>query len=65
MVGAGEEIMIDVARAIEDAGIESVEIRAVLTCESKRGVCVSCYGRNLATGYVTQRGDAVGIIAAQ
>jgi DNA-directed RNA polymerase subunit beta' len=65
MVGAGEEIMIDVARAIEDAGIESVEIRSVLTCESKRGVCVSCYGRNLATGYVTQRGDAVGIIAAQ
>ena len=65
MVGAGEEIMIDVARAMEDAGIESVEIRSVLTCESKRGVCVSCYGRNLATGYVTQRGDAVGIIAAQ
>ena len=65
MVAAGEEIMIDVARAIEDAGIESVEIRSVLTCECKRGVCVSCYGRNLATGYVTQRGDAVGIIAAQ
>jgi DNA-directed RNA polymerase subunit beta' len=65
MVGAGEEIMIDVARAIEDAGIETVDIRSVLTCESKRGVCVSCYGRNLATGYVTQRGDAVGIIAAQ
>lgn len=65
MVGAGEEIMIDVARAMEDVGIESVEIRSVLTCESKRGVCVSCYGRNLATGYVTQRGDAVGIIAAQ
>ena len=65
MVGAGEEIMIDVARAIEDAGIETVEIRSVLTCECKRGVCVSCYGRNLATGYVTQKGDAVGIIAAQ
>ena len=65
MVGAGEEIMIDVARAIEDAGIETVDIRSVLTCESKRGVCVSCYGRNLATGYVTQKGDAVGIIAAQ
>ncbi len=65
MVAAGEEIMIDVARAIEDAGIETVEIRSVLTCECKRGVCVSCYGRNLATGYVTQRGDAVGIIAAQ
>ena len=65
MVGAGEEIMIDVARAIEDAGIETVEIRSVLTCECKRGVCVKCYGRNLATGYVTQKGDAVGIIAAQ
>jgi len=65
MVAAGEEIMIDVARAIEDAGIETVEIRSVLTCECKRGVCVKCYGRNLATGYVTQRGDAVGIIAAQ
>ena len=65
MVAAGEEIMIDVARAMEDAGIETVEIRSVLTCECKRGVCVKCYGRNLATGYVTQRGDAVGIIAAQ
>ncbi len=65
IVAAGEEITIDEARAIEDAGIETVEIRSVLTCESKRGVCVSCYGRNLATGYITQRGDAVGIIAAQ
>ena len=65
MVAAGEEILIDTARAIEDAGIETVEIRSVLTCESKRGVCVKCYGRNLATGYVTQKGDAVGIIAAQ
>jgi DNA-directed RNA polymerase subunit beta' len=65
IVTAGEEITIDEARAIEDAGIETVEIRSVLTCESKRGVCVNCYGRNLATGYITQRGDAVGIIAAQ
>jgi len=65
LVAAGEEITIDVARAIEDAGVETVDIRSVLTCESKRGVCVSCYGRNLATGYVTQKGDAVGIIAAQ
>ena len=62
---AGEEISIDAARLMEDAGIETVEIRSVLTCESKRGVCVKCYGRNLATGYITQRGDAVGIIAAQ
>ncbi len=65
IVAAGEEITIDEARAIEDAGIETVEIRSVLTCESKRGVCVKCYGRNLATGYITQNGDAVGIIAAQ
>ena len=65
IVAAGEEITIDEARIIEDAGIETVEIRSVLTCESKRGVCVKCYGRNLATGYITQKGDAVGIIAAQ
>ena len=65
IVTGGEEISIDAARLIEDAGIETVEIRSVLTCESKRGVCVKCYGRNLATGYITQRGDAVGIIAAQ
>ena len=65
IVAGGEEISIDAARLIEDAGIETVEIRSVLTCESKRGVCVKCYGRNLATGYITQRGDAVGIIAAQ
>jgi DNA-directed RNA polymerase subunit beta' len=65
IVAAGDEISIDAARLIEDAGIETVEIRSVLTCESKRGVCVKCYGRNLATGYITQRGDAVGIIAAQ
>ncbi len=62
---AGEEITVDLAKAIEDAGIETVEIRSVLTCESKRGVCVKCYGKNLATGYTAQRGDAVGIIAAQ
>jgi len=65
IVEAGEEITIEEARTIEDAAIENVEIRSVLTCESKRGVCVKCYGRNLATGYITQKGDAVGIIAAQ
>ena len=62
---AGEEISHDVAMQIEDSGIETVEIRSVLTCEAKRGVCVKCYGKNLATGYIAQRGDAVGIIAAQ
>jgi DNA-directed RNA polymerase subunit beta' len=62
---AGEEITEEVAKRIEESGIEAIEIRSVLTCESKRGVCVRCYGKNLATGYTTQRGDAVGIIAAQ
>src|SRR5688572_9668063 len=65
ILSAGEEINDNIAKVIEDAGIEIVEIRSVLTCESKRGVCVKCYGKNLATGYLTQRGDAVGIIAAQ
>ncbi|RTL59112.1 MAG: DNA-directed RNA polymerase subunit beta' [Sphingobacteriales bacterium] len=65
IVKAGEEITSDIAKQIEESGIEVVEIRSVLTCESKRGVCVKCYGKNLATGYLAQRGDAVGIIAAQ
>ena len=65
IVSAGEQISAAIARKIEDAGIETVEIRSVLTCESKRGVCVRCYGRNLATGATAQKGDAVGIIAAQ
>src|SRR4029078_5927009 len=65
IVGAGEAITDILAKKIEDAGIEIVEIRSVLTCESKRGTCVKCYGKNLATGYLAQRGDAVGIIAAQ
>ena len=65
MLQAGEEITEEVAKRIEESGIETVEIRSVLTCESKRGVCVKCYGKNLATGYTAQKGDAVGIIAAQ
>lgn len=65
IVSAGEEISAAIARQIEEAGIETVEIRSVLTCESKRGVCVKCYGKNLATGATAQKGDAVGIIAAQ
>jgi DNA-directed RNA polymerase subunit beta' len=65
IVGVGEEITDEVATKIEEAGIETVEIRSVLACEAKRGVCVKCYGKNLATGAITQRGDAVGIIAAQ
>ena len=65
IVEAGELITEDVAKRIDECGIETVEIRSVLTCESKRGVCVKCYGINLATGQMAQKGDAVGIIAAQ
>lgn len=62
---AGDLITEDIAYAIQESGIETVEIRSVLTCESHRGVCVKCYGKNLASGYIAQKGDAVGIIAAQ
>lgn len=65
IISAGDEITYELAHKIEDAGIETVEIRSVLTCESKRGVCVKCYGKNLASGAMAQKGDAVGIIAAQ
>jgi DNA-directed RNA polymerase subunit beta' len=65
IVSAGQHIDEDTAKRIEDSGIETIEIRSVLTCESKRGCCVKCYGLNLATGNIAQRGDAVGIIAAQ
>ena len=65
LIEAGEEVTEELARKIEEAGIETIEIRSVLTCESKRGVCVKCYGKNLASGNMAQDGDAVGIIAAQ
>lgn len=65
IIEAGTEISAAVARQIEEAGVESIEIRSVLTCESKRGCCVKCYGKNLASGILAQKGDAVGIIAAQ
>ncbi len=65
IVSAGEEITEPIAQAIEDSPIESVEIRSVLTCESKHGVCMKCYGRNLATSRMVQKGEAVGVIAAQ
>ncbi|MFC2711317.1 DNA-directed RNA polymerase subunit beta' [Hoylesella oralis] len=65
IVAAGEEITEDKAQAIEESPIESVEIRSVLTCESKHGVCMKCYGRNLATARMVQMGEAVGVIAAQ
>ena len=65
LVAAGDEIIEDKAAAIQEAGIETVEIRSVLTCETKNGVCVKCYGRNLTNNRLAQIGDAVGIIAAQ
>ena len=65
IIGAGEEVTEDYAKIITESPIESVEIRSVLTCESKSGVCGKCYGRNLATGRMVQRGEAVGVIAAQ
>ena len=65
LVQAGEEITEEKAQAIDESPIEMVEIRSVLTCESKKGVCMKCYGRNLATARMVQLGEAVGVIAAQ
>ncbi len=65
IIGAGEEITEDIAALIESLPIEAVEIRSVLTCESKKGVCAKCYGRNLARGKMVEKGEVVGVIAAQ
>jgi len=65
IVSAGEIISEDVAKQIEEADIDEVEIRSVLTCEMRRGVCSKCYGRNLSNHRLAQRGDAVGVVAAQ
>ena len=65
LVSAGEDIEEHIAVEIENSPLEGIEIRSVLTCESKRGVCALCYGRNLATGKRVQMGEAVGVIAAQ
>ena len=65
IVAAGELISEDIAKQIEDSEIEEVEIRSVLTCEMRRGVCSKCYGRNLSNHRLAQRGDAVGVVAAQ
>lgn len=65
IVKSGDTITEEVAAAIDVSPIESVEIRSVLTCESKVGVCSKCYGRNLATGNLVQKGESVGVIAAQ
>lgn len=64
-MASGDNIDEDIARSIAESPIEDVEIRSVLTCEMKHGVCVKCYGRNLATGRMVQLGEAVGVIAAQ
>ncbi len=65
IVKGGMELTEELSRRIEDSAIEAVEIRSVLTCESKKGVCAKCYGRNLASGMMVQKGEAVGVIAAQ
>ena len=65
IVKAGEEIREEAAKIIQESPIESVEIRSVLTCESRKGVCAKCYGRNLATNQMVQKGEVVGVIAAQ
>ncbi|WP_378183519.1 DNA-directed RNA polymerase subunit beta' [Aquimarina sp. SS2-1] len=65
LVEAGMEIDDATAKMIENSPVESVEVRSALTCEAKKGICVKCYGRNLATGKTVQRGEAVGVVAAQ
>ncbi|MFT5182919.1 MAG: DNA-directed RNA polymerase subunit beta' [Flavobacteriales bacterium] len=65
IVAAGSEITEEIGKEIEKSGLEEVEIRSVLTCELKRGVCTKCYGRNLATNRMAEKGEAVGVIAAQ
>ncbi len=65
IISSGDELTEEISQKIEESPIEAVEIRSVLTCESKHGVCAKCYGRNLATGRMVQKGEAVGVIAAQ
>ncbi len=65
LIKGGDELTEEISRNIENSPVEAVEIRSVLTCESKKGVCAKCYGRNLASGKMVQKGEAVGVIAAQ
>ncbi|UZH55996.1 DNA-directed RNA polymerase subunit beta' [Salinimicrobium tongyeongense] len=65
LVASGVEIDEEIVKKITDAPIESVEVRSALTCEAKKGICVKCYGRNLATNKTVQKGEAVGVVAAQ
>jgi DNA-directed RNA polymerase subunit beta' len=65
IIKLGEEVTEEIAEKIEECGIEEIEIRSVLTCETRQGICAKCYGRNLATGRMAEKGEAVGVIAAQ
>ena len=65
LVGAGEHISEAIAKKIEASPIDAIEVRSALTCEAKTGICAKCYGRNLATGKMVQKGEAVGVVAAQ
>ncbi|MDG3583760.1 DNA-directed RNA polymerase subunit beta' [Galbibacter pacificus] len=65
LVGAGEEVSEEIVKKIEASPVERMEVRSPLTCEAKQGICAKCYGRNLATGKMVQRGEAVGVVAAQ
>ncbi|WP_053991770.1 DNA-directed RNA polymerase subunit beta' [Mangrovimonas sp. TPBH4] len=65
LVSAGEHINETIAKSIENSALESIEVRSPLSCEAKKGICAKCYGRNLATGKIVQRGEAVGVVAAQ
>ncbi|WP_298519329.1 DNA-directed RNA polymerase subunit beta' [uncultured Kordia sp.] len=65
LVAAGQEISEEIAQAIEDSPVESVEVRSPLTCEAPKGICANCYGRNLSTNKMVQIGEAVGVVAAQ
>jgi len=65
LASAGEHISDEIAAKIENSSIEAVDVRSAFTCEAKKGICTKCYGRNLATGKIVQRGEAVGVVAAQ
>ena len=65
IVASGDHIYDEIANRIENSTIDNIEVRSALTCESKKGICAKCYGRNLATGKMVQNGEAVGVVAAQ
>ena len=65
LVASGDLISDEIASLVEESSIETVEVRSPLTCETKRGICAKCYGQSLSTGGMVQRGEAVGVIAAQ